>query len=222
MKTAPSKQQGFTLIEVMVAITIAGIIIVGMMTFMANSLANNARSNVRADMLREVQLTLDTIGREIRHSANTDENNRWEDDNAPNSSDPYSWESDNDTLILATAALDTNKNILFSDPLHYITSKNNIIYFVSDNTLFRRVLADPIAGNAAATSCPVNADDSCPDDRELVHDVSNFSVRYFDNQNNEVAPSLAQSVELTLETEKVKYNQTISSSYTTRTVFRNE
>ncbi len=215
-------QQGFTVLEMLVAATVAGMIIVLMMTFMANSLATNARDTARADMLREVQLTLDNVGREIRLSANADERNRWEDDNAPDSSNPYSWESNDNTLILATAALDSNKDVIFADPLHYISSKNNNIYFVRNATLYKRVLADPIDGNTATTTCPPNPNDDCPDDRALIHDVKNFSVRYFDNQDNEVDPSLAQSIELTIEVEKIKYNQTINASFTTRTVFRNE
>lgn len=215
-------QKGFTIIEVMVTATVTGILIVLMMTFMADSLAANARDTVRADMLREVQLTLDNIGREIRLSANADENNRWEDVNAPNSSDAYSWESDDKTLILATAALDSSKNIIFSDPLHYITSKNNNIYFVRNNTLYKRLLADPVSENSAVNTCPPNPADSCPDDKILIRNVSNFSVKYFDNQDNEVVPTLAQSIELSLGIEKVKYKQTISANFTTRTVFRNE
>lgn len=222
MSKLKRSQQGFTVIEMLVATTVTGMIIVLMMTFLANSLATNARDTARADMLREVQLTLDNIGREIRLSANADEQNRWEDDNAPDSSDPYSWESNDTVLVLATAALDANKNVLFSDPLHYITSKNNNIYFVQNGTLYKRILADPVSGNTASTSCPPDPSDSCPDDRELIHDVKSFTIRYFDNQNNEVIPSLAQSIELTMEIEKVKYNQTITASFTTRTVFRNE
>jgi len=214
--------RGFTLIEVTVATAVAGIIIVLMMTFIANTMATHARDTVRADMLLETQLTLDNIGREIRLSANADENNRWPDDNAPDDQDQYSWTSSANTLILATAALDSNKNVLFSDPLHYITSKNNNIYFVKNSTLYKRVLADPVSGNVSETTCPPSPSDSCPDDRELVHNVKSFSVRYYDSQNTEVEPDEAQSIELSLSLEKIKYNQAISASFSTRTVFRNE
>lgn len=216
-------QDGFTLVEVLVATAITGILIVLIMTFLVNAVATNTIDSARADLLREAQLTLDVIGRDIRLSANADEFNRWEDSNAPGApANELSWESDADTLVLATAALDSAKNILFTDPLHYVSSKNNNIYFVSDGTLYRRTLADPIANNAAETTCPPNPSDSCEDDSILAEDVSNFSIRYFDNQNDEVDPTDARSIELTLEIAKEKYGEAIEANFSTRTVFRNE
>lgn len=214
--------KGFTILEVMVATMITGALVVLIMTFMVNAVADNITATAKADMLREAQLTLDSVGREIRLSANADENNRWEDANAPDPDDDFSWESDADTLVLATAAINSSGNILFSDPLHYVSNKNNNIYYVSNGTLYKRTLADPVAGNTATTSCPVNASDSCPDDRVLVHNVQSFQVRYFDNQNVEIEPSEARSVELTLTMQRVRYGKAIDASFTTRTVFRNE
>lgn len=216
-------QQGFTLIEVIVATVIAGLLIVLIMTFMIDTVAKNATETARSDMLREAQLTLDNIGREIRLSSTADEQNRWQDDNAPSApSNKLSWESNSDTLILATAAMDSSHNILFADPLHYVSNKNNNIYFVQDHTLYKRVLADPVSDNAAETTCPPDPSDSCPDDRILVRNVKSFAVKYFDNEDQEVTPSSARSVELTLSLEQIKYHQTITADFTTRTVFRNE
>lgn len=219
----PLGQRGFTLLEVMVATIVTSLLMILVVTFMINTVAKNAVDSARADLLREAQLTLDNVGREIRLSANADEQNRWEDQNAPDApTDLYSWASDGDTLILATAAMDAGHNILFSDALHYITSKNNNIYFVQNGTLYKRVLADPVADNAAQTSCPLDPNDACPDDRELVHNVSGFGVKYFDNQNIEVDPALARSVELTLSLSTVRYGETLNAEFSTRTVFRNE
>lgn len=218
-----NSQRGFTLIEVMVATVVAGMLIVLVMTFLVNSVAKNATETARADMFREAQLTLDNIGREIRLSATADEQNRWEDDNAPGApANKLSWESDGDTLVLATAAMDASQNILFADPLHYVSSKNNNIYFVEHNTLYKRVLADPATENAAETTCPADPNDACPDDRELVRNVAGLSVKYFDNENQEVPPATARSVELTINLETVKYGKTLRADFTTRTVFRNE
>lgn len=214
---------GFTIVEIMVATAITGILIVLIMTFLVNAMVTNTVSSARADLLREVQLTLDNVGRDIRLSAEADENNRWEDPNAPGApADELSWESTASTLVLATAALDSSTNILFSDPLNYVSSKNNNIYFVNDGTLYKRTLADPIAGNAAETTCPVNPSDTCTDDRVLAQDVETFSVRYFNDQNEEVAPTLARSIELTLGIRKEKYGRVIEAEFATRTVFRNE
>jgi prepilin-type N-terminal cleavage/methylation domain-containing protein len=216
-------QHGYTLVEVMVATVITGLLIVLIMSFMVNTIVTHTVDSARADLLREAQLTLDNIGREIRLSANADEANRWEDANAPDApSDLYSWASDEDTLILATAAIDSSKNILFSDALHYVSNKNNNIYFVSNGILYKRTLADPVVANVAETTCPPSSSDTCPDDRALVDTVLDFTVHYYNNENEEVDPADARSIELSLELQKERYGRTINAEFSTRTVFRNE
>jgi type II secretory pathway component PulJ len=216
--------KGYTIIEMIVATAVTGLLVILIMTFLINTVANNTVDSARADLLREAQLTLDNMGREIRLSANADENNRWEDENAPGApSNELSWESDENTLVLATAAMDASNNILFSDPLHYVSSKNNNIYFVSDGTLYKRILPDPVAANSVdENTCPPSPSDSCPDDRELVHDVESFTVTYYDNQNDEVEPSEARSIELDLHLRKEIYGRIVEAEFSTRTVFRNE
>lgn len=216
-------QKGFTLLEVLVATTVTSLVLVLVVNFMITTFVTSTVDTARADLLREAQLTLDTIGRDIRLSAIADQQNRWEDANAPSApGDLYSWESDNDTLVLATAAFDSSNNILFSDPLHYVTHKNNNIYFVSGGTLYKRILADPVAENTATTTCPPSTVDSCTDDRSMVDTVLDFTVRYFNNQNEEVPPTEARSIELSLTLQKERFGRTIDAAYTTRTVFRNE
>jgi prepilin-type N-terminal cleavage/methylation domain-containing protein len=218
-----SDQRGYTLLEVMVATMVTGMLVVIIMTFMINTVVNSTVDSARADLLREAQLTLDTIGREIRLSSNADEENRWEDANAPDApANELSWESDEDTLVLATAAMDSNHDILFSDPLHYVSHKNNNIYFVSEGILYKRTLADPVVTNSTETTCPPSTADSCPDDRALVDTVLDFTVRYYNNENEEVSPADARSVELTIELQKERYGRTIDAEFSTRTVFRNE
>lgn len=213
--------KGFTLLEVMVATMVTSMLLILVVNFMITNFVNSTIDTARADLLREAQLTLDTVGRDIRLSANADEQNRWPDPNSPGGVD-FGWASGVDELVLATAAFDSSNNILFSDALHYVTSKNNNIYFVTDGVLYKRILADPIAGNVASTTCPASPSDSCPDDIRLVDTVLNFTVRYYSNEGLEVTPSEARSVELTLVLQKQRFGRTIDATYTTRTVFRNE
>jgi prepilin-type N-terminal cleavage/methylation domain-containing protein len=216
-------RKGFTLLEVLVATMITSMVLILVVNFMITTFVNNAVDTARADLLREAQLTLDTIGRDIRLSAIADQQNRWPDENAPDApTDEYSWVSDVDTLVLATAAFDSSNTILFSDSLHYVTNKNNNVFFVSDGVLYKRVLADPVAENTADTTCPPDPPDSCPDDIAMVDTVLDFTVRYFDNQDNEVTPTEARSIELSLDLQKERFGRTIDATYSTRTVFRNE
>lgn len=223
-KRLTNSSRGFTLIEIMTVTAVTGFLIVLIMVFVSNSLVTTSVESARSDLLREAQQGLDTIGKDVRASASAEENNRWEDTYAPNApTDTLSWESDADTLILAAAATDTDNNVLFQDPLQYITYKNNVIYFVSDGTLYKRVLAADIPDNGAQTTCPQQyATTSCRADRVLMNNVTNFSIRYVNGDDEEVTPANARSVEITVTLQTIKYGRTLDAEYLTRMVFRNE
>lgn len=216
-------QDGFTLAEVMVALVVASIVIGVLMNFAVNNIVNFALAQARSDSIGQTQNALDIVSNDIRLSASADEQNRWPDTFAPQApSNEFSWHSNSDTLVLATVAEDEDRTILFADPAHYISHKNNSIYFVQDGTLFKRVLAAPEADNRARTSCPrTESDESCPADRALVDGVTVFTVRYYDAENNQVAPANARSVEIELTVATRKYGRDVSITRTIRTVFRN-
>lgn len=209
----------------LVATAVTSLMIILIMTFLVNTLARNATDTARADLLREAQLTLDVMNKDIRLSANVDSINRWEDANSPNAAatNGFGWESDESTLILATAANDTDKNVLFSDVTHYITFKDNVIYYLNNGSLYKRTLAGEVNNNAASTTCPqAAATAACPADRRLVNNVSSFDVRYLNGDGNDVDPDQARLVEAEIRLEAVKYGRSITAEYKTRMVFRNE
>ncbi len=216
---------GYTLIELLIATVVTALVIIGVLTFLTRTLTNNSIRQTQADLLREAQLTLDVLTKDVRLSANIDDNNRWADPNSPNAeaTNGLGWEAGPSTLILASAAEDINRNILFQDATHYITEKNNIIYFVRDGSLYKRTLAANVANNSDVTTCPPeSAGSDCPADRQLVNNVESFSIKYFNNMDEEVEPSQARSVEVRLSLKKFKYNRDVTAQYATRTVFRNE
>jgi hypothetical protein len=122
------------------------------------------------------------------------------------------------------AATDKNRNVLGEEAHDYISYKNNVIYYLSGTTLYRRVLADTAAtGNSAITTCPAaHATASCPGDGDILDNVSSFSIQYYNAQNQQVDPASARSVQLSVTLLLRKYNQNITSNYTTRMVFRND
>lgn len=218
-------QEGFTLIEMLTATLVSAIILIGMMTFMVNSMVNNSVTSARADLLREAQLALDVIVKDIRLSASVDINNRISDANSPDAATTggLGWGSDQDTLVLATAAEDTSGNIIFADAAHYITEKNNIVYYITDAKLYKRTIAADLPNNDFITSCPPEiATSVCPADRLSIDNAQNLTFRYFDASNIEVDPVAARSVEVELRLYDVKYGRPVEVSYKTRTVFRNE
>jgi len=214
---------GFSLVELMVATALTGILIIVVMSFMVNSFVQTTIDSARSDLLRESQQALDDIGRNVRLSSSALSHNSIDDAYAPTQGQPRSWASSDSTVILATAATDGSNSIIFSDPLNYISEKNNVIYFVRDGTLYRRTLAADIADNRAVTTCPASADESCSSrDSILVNNVANFRVTYRDNEDNIVTPESARSVHMEIELKNKKFGQNLESRYTTRVVFRNE
>lgn len=220
------KTAGFTVIELLVAMSVMGLLIIVFLNFTNNTLVQTSITSARGDLLREAQLALDLIARDIRLSSNADDLNRIPDNNAPDApTNPFSWYSNETTLILATAAIDANKNIIFEDPLRYSSLKNNSIYYIKDRTLYKRTLAADNPENTALTSCPENnATTDCPADRKLIiNTVEQFKIRYLSADDTEVlTPTEARSVELTLALQTKRFGRTIQTSYVTRTVFRNE
>lgn len=220
-----SNSKGFTIVELLVSIVLASFALIGISTFVTNTLVNNAVATARSDTLREVQLALDIIARDMRLSANVDVINRWEDPNSPDAvaTNNYGWSSGAGTLILAKAALDQDGDVLFQDATNYLTYKDNNVYFVENGTLYRRVLAATVANNRATTTCPLAAVSvSCPADSKLIDGVTGFNLTYLDNQDAEVAAGQARSVEVSLSVSKQAFGRTILTNYSTRTVFRNE
>lgn len=217
-------KKGFTIVEVLVAVTVTSILLMVIMNFMADALVNYAVIQARRDLLIQAQEALDKIADETRVSANADLNNRWSDENAPGApGNLLSWVSDSDTLILATAAQDSNKNIIFADTANYITEKNNNVYFVSGGKLYRRRLASPVDGNTTKTTCPAStASATCPADAELIDNVTNFSVDYLDGNDSEVEPTSARSIRMNISLSRSYYGRNITADYTTRMVFRND
>lgn len=216
--------QGFTIVEGLVGITVTVMLLMVIMNFMANYFRQHAINNARSELLASSQRALDVIGQDIRLSASADQNNRWQDPFAPSAPDnQLSWQSNSNTLVLATAAEDDAGNILFADVSQYISEKNNNIFFVTGGKLFKRSLAAPVEGNKTTTSCPsVAISPSCPRDNMLAENVSGFIISYLNGDEQIVDPADARAVELSITLSKDAFGEEISAEYTTRMVFRND
>ncbi len=210
---------GYTLVEMVITLSVIGILLSVIGMFAVNVLGQTTVESVRATLLGESQIALDRATNDIRLSAGADLNNRWADGNKAGGD--YSWASSGNTLVLATAVVNSSNNVIFADPAKYISEKNNVIYFVSNGTLYKRILASPIAGNDSKTTCPTKTS-TCPADDALLQNVTNFSIKYLNGEDVEVSPPDARSIELTVGTSTKRFSQTIQNSYTTRAVFRND
>lgn len=223
MKPARTDQAGFTLVELIVTLIVMTIVSLALANFIANWLQAATLAQARSNLLNNAETALDTINSDIRLSGDADTNNRWPDQYAPNApTDELSWQSGSQILILAKVATDKNNNVIFSDPSKYITEKDNEIYYLSGNTLYRRTLASANSDDSAQTTCPLpQASSSCPADKIIATNVKDFSVEYYDADENEVTPTNARAIQLSITLASTQDGHEISASYNTRMVFRN-
>lgn len=222
MKGLASDQRGMTLVEQTITIVLTMVVSTGIIIFMVSGLRNYSAASAKANLLAQAQTALDRMSGDIMLAATADLNNRIDDANSPTPSNPNSWVSDGDTLILATAVEDQDQNILYADPAQYISHKNNVIYYLNGQTLYRRVLAASVTDNRAKTTCPpASASASCLGDTVMLNDVTSFVVSYRDHLNQTVVPDEARSVEVSVTTQSKSYTSA-RVSYSTRTVFRND
>jgi prepilin-type N-terminal cleavage/methylation domain-containing protein len=222
-RTRQKIQAGYTLVELMVATTIVSILGLLVLGFLTDGSAISLRKITRSDLLRETQAALDIANKDIKYASGAATNNVWPDSNAPGApSNRFSWFSDNDALVLSSPATASSDSYLYADPATYLTYKNNLVYFVTGNKLYRRMIAAVVPSNSATTTCPSGAaTPGCPEDLLVAENVSNFGITYLDANNMATTPLNAHSIRLELELSLTTSGQTIVTSYTIQAVFRN-
>jgi uncharacterized protein (TIGR02599 family) len=82
------RQRGFTLIEMLITITLVGILSLLMANFVADWLQTASLAQARTSLLDNAQQALDTVSNDVRLSGSVDANNRWADANGPGGN-PY-------------------------------------------------------------------------------------------------------------------------------------
>lgn len=222
IKDNKQAQNGFTLIELLVVMLVMAILSIATANFISIWTQSSSIALARANLLNEAQMALSTINNDIKLSGSVDQTNRWPDPNGPGGNQ-YGWSSNSQTLILAKVATDSSGNAIFLDSSNYITQKDDEIYYLSGNTLYRRTLRSNSSNDSAITTCPpAIATSTCPPDTTIATGVTSWSVSYFDANNNPTTPNNARSVQLAITITAPYGNQTINASYNTRMVFRND
>lgn len=216
--------RGVTLVELLIAIVVTGILVAGVIGFTVGNLSGYTAASIRENLLAQAQTGLNRINDSILLAGAADATNRIADSNGPGGpSNLYGWTGSNQTLILATAAQDSAGNILFSDPANYVSYKNNLVYYLDGTTLKQRTLASSAANNKAKTSCPpAKVTASCPADAVVLENVKSFSVTYLDKNNASVTPGNARGIEINVTMNDKRYTKKTQITYTTRSVFRND
>lgn len=221
-KIPPTNQRGFTLPELIIVMLVISILSLTTANFIVDWLQQSSLAQARTSLLLSSQNAVTNIDNDIELSGSVDTSNRWPDPNGPGGNQ-FGWSSGTQVLILAKIATDSTGNVIFSDQAKYITQKDDIIYFLSGTTLYRRVLKSTSSNDAAKTTCPQSdATVACPADQVIAKNVSSLSIVYYDANNNAVTPDNARSVQVSITIAEPLNNQRISASYSSRMVFRND
>lgn len=210
------KQAGFTIVELLIAVTVGTIVVSTMMFITLTFYGSLVREQVRSRMVIESQLFLRKMTEDVRLANSVNTINSIAD---PSNTGGWTTSDPANILIITSPAVDSNKDLIY-DTATGLPYQNEIIYFGSGSTMYRRLLANTDApGNSAITTCS----SGCPPDIKLSENLQNLTFAFYD-QNNAVTTNadLARSVSLTVNLTKKVYGEFVSINNTVRTTLRNE
>lgn len=172
------QQSGFTVLELVVVITVFNIVLISLLGIFSGYFANLMRSNIQTGLTIESQQVLSSITEDLRNAAAIRDTNL-----LPDANQPGGWQTDeaNDVLIIALPTLDSSRNFI-EDPLTGKPYLDEIIYYQDASDFRKRILANPAAtGNRLTTTCPpALATASCPADISYTLSFADLSFEFFD------------------------------------------
>lgn len=216
-----SAQAGFTIVELLVTISMIGLIAVTFFAVITNYLAIITRNSTLNELTIESQNLLRSTVEELRYGAGVRQTNTVFDANQPGS---WNTSNTNFVIIIAVPAVDAS-NTYIINPDTGSPYNNELVYYRDNKKLFKRMLANPNAvGNQAVTTCPpATASSTCPADRLLTSDGKQFSFILYDQDNNATTdPLLGRSVHLDLQLERDTFGEPITFSNSIRVTLRNQ
>lgn len=216
-----SNSHGFTVVELLVVITVIGILSVGLLSAFADYLAATTRNNLFVDMTNDSQNLLRSTVEELRYGAGVRQTNSINDPNGP--SGGWNTSNENFVIIIPLPALTAGKAYIM-DTATGAPYMNEHVYYKIGTTLYKRTLAHADAiGNSARTSCPeAIASTSCPKDRELSRNVGDMNFVLYDQDDNLTTNTLlARSVRINLRLERDTFGDPLVFDNNIRVTLRN-
>lgn len=214
------KQEGMTLPELLVAITVAVILSSVVVAINLNFFGSVSQSRITAELAVESHFALSTMIEDIRLADAIATTNTIAD---ANQSGGWTTSDAGNVLVLDSPAVDGSNNIIYNpetgDPY-----RNQQIYFIADTTLYKRTLMNPDApGNAAKTTCPAAlATSTCPADKQYTEYISDLTLIFYDVDNAATTdPVLARSVKAGLNMSRQSFGQSIAFNNSIQTTLRN-
>lgn len=228
---ASRRQAGFSLIEMIVAISIGTIVMLVVGNFMVISLGNWRREDTKTVLQNNTKIAVDSVANMVKAAKSVEAHNTQPDSHSPGApSNLYSWSGSsgtNATLILAVPSHNSSHNLIYIDGAHTNLYTDNIVYYLEPTTkiLYRRFIANQAApGNAGVTTCPPSAaTPACPADSAVVENVANLETSYINANGNTITdPTGTEAVQFKLTQTRVKGGYTYTSSYQTIATMRNK
>jgi len=214
-------QAGYTLVEVVVVVTVLAIVGIAFIGSVSNYFVVITRNNELSELTVSSQNLLRTTVENIRFGDGVRQTNQITDANGP--SGGWSTSVSNFVIILAVPALDTSRNYII-DPSTGSPYMNELVYYKSGTTLLERKLANPSAtGNTLVTTCPANlASSSCPADTQLAQYVNTMTFTMYDQDNVSTATaSAARSIKVSLNMQRNAPGHPLNLTTNTQVTLRN-
>ena len=210
-------QGGFTLLELIVASGIVGILALVISQFYTNRLTDYAREFTTTVLQSNTKQAIETMERDIKSAQYVEANTNLTDANKAEG-----WTTGTNVLVLQTPALDASGNPIYIDGFHTTVWSNEVIYFVSQNVLYRRQLANSNApGNTAVSTCPAGTP-GCPPDAKVIEDVASMTLAYYNDQNQVTTlPNLVHIIQTTLQQSRSSFGRVFTSTLTSSAALRN-
>ena len=222
-------QRGVTTLELLIGASLVTLLAIAMGDFVIENLRRYVKNEAQIAVQQNTRVASELLLRTIRSAQAVESSNRWPDPNGPGGSgNQYSWSSSTSnpaTLVLAVPAVDTDGNALYADSLHNSLHTNDVVFYIdaSSQSLYRRVIANPVSGNAAKTTCPpALATASCPPDTRVIDSVANLTTAYLlANNVSATTPSSAAAIQVTLTQQITRAGVTNSETITAKATMRN-
>jgi prepilin-type N-terminal cleavage/methylation domain-containing protein len=212
-----SRQDGFTLVELIIVSAMVGVLALVISQFYSNRLTDYAREFATTQLQANTKQALETMERDIKSAQYVEANN--------NLTDAYNsggWTTGTSVLVLQVPAQNSSGTPIYIDGFHTTIWSNEVIYYVTDGILYRRLIANSNAtGNSAISTCPAGTS-GCPADAKVIENVASMSLSYFDDSNAVTSlPSLVHIVQATLTQSRSVFGRTYTSTLTTSATLRN-
>ncbi len=230
-----NRQEGFTLIEVLIISPVVMLTIILVMSFLFNLFGQLTQQGSQIDLNVEAQNIAFSMQDDIfyANAFGSGLNSGLVDSYQPSGG----WKHNTTpvTLIISTPALTENRRSDTRQPVYINTEGcttnldqnaplyNNVIYFASGTNLYKRIVTAPSTMATCGTSffpqsCPTgHTTPTCQEDRLVTTKLNNFVLTYYDNTNAvTTTPELATKVkvELTLKDKAYAEDITATSSLT--------